>query len=560
MIPTRITERKIYEKWQPKLAKKFGTELERVSEKRMKALTNMCHTRKIFESAATLNNTVGRGPFSLGNNPQTGVNGFHDPDQKGSAETFQNLFGVFVEVAAFNIGMELLPLVPMTKSSGSIYIAEPVYADGRLESGTDKPLVIQVKQVAVGSPADLVVGTEYQVKETGGGGNNVIKLTFVGQHKVNGNFVFRVGDAESVGGYDTGTIAFALDTATNGAHIESPDNANRYDFDGQVDYVAGFTNFIAGFSGAGLNDTDNWFMNRGNGKAYGQAMSRNTGERTSYRSMGIRTWHRNFSAETVHVDIEYTTEQIQDMQMDHGMNALEFGESILQDQLNQHINEHILGRFMALGWQHHYDLFKKNGFNLNAFIATAASTGNAQTFLGQDNTSLTISGPTGVLPNAGAIAENLNSLQRRVITRLLYASGIVNQRSRRGRGDQAVMNTTFSTAVKDVRGFAAAPFPNDLNDAGLYLAGSLYGIKVYEDPLMDLLDERINVSRHGTDKDPGIKMCPYILAEKISTIAENTMAPKEALKSRYSLVDAGTYPQLNYITFTVQTSSGFAIV
>jgi len=31
---------------------------------------------------------------------------------------------------------------------------------------------------------------------------------------------------------------------------------------------------------------------------------------------------------------------------------LEFGESILQDQLNQHINEHILGRMFALGWGH----------------------------------------------------------------------------------------------------------------------------------------------------------------------------------------------------------------
>lgn len=560
MIPTRISERKIYEKWQPKLVKKFGEEnAKRISEARMKSLAKMCHTRKIFESAATLQNVVGRGPFSLGNNPNTGVTGFHDPAQKGSSEVFQNLFGVFVEVAAFNIGMELLPVLPMTKSSGSIYIAEPVYAGGRLESASDKPLVIQVKQVVgAGSPADLVVGTEYQVKETGGGGADIIKLTFVGQHRVNGNFVFRVGAATAP--YDADTIANALDTGTNGAHIEVPDNANRWEFDGGVDYVAGFTNLITGFSGAGLNDTDDWFMNRGDGTRYGQAMSRQVGERTTYRSMGIRTWHRNFSAETVHVDIEYTTEQIQDMQMDHGMNALEFGESILQDQLNQHINEHILGRFMALGWQHHYDLFKKNGFNLNAFIATAASTGNAQTFLGMDNTSLTIDGPTGVLPNAGAIAENLNSLQRRVITRLLYASGIINQRSRRGRGDQAVMNTTFSTAVKDVRGFQAAPFPNDLNDAGLYMAGSLYGIKIYEDPLMDLLDERINVSRHGTDKDPGIKMCPYILAEKISTIAEAPMAPKEALKSRYSLVDAGTYPQLNYITFTVQTSDGFAIV
>jgi hypothetical protein len=565
MNPIAISERKIYEKWSPKLEKKFGEAAKQISEAKMKTLAKMCHTRKIHESAATVNNVVGRGSFNLGNNPNTGNAGFYDPAQMGSGEVFQNLFGIFVEVAAFNIGMELVPVIPMTKSSGSVYIAEPVYAGGRLESSSDKPIVIQVKTVKNGTPTALVVGTVYTVRESFAvGTDKVIDLTYVGKHRINGNDIFKIGTTYTATGgtgvnYATKTVAEALDTVVNGAGIY--DSAvNFWGFDGGVDYVAGFTNFISGFSGAGINDTDDWSMNRGSGKHYGSPMSRQTGERSTYRSMGIRTWSRNFNADTVHVDLEYTTEQIQDMQMDHGMNAMEFGESILQDQLNQHINEHILGRMFALGWGHHYEMNAKNGFNLNAFIASAASTGSAQTFLDHTDTSRTVAGPAGVLPSTGAISENLNSLQRRVITRLLYASGIVNQRSRRGRGDQAVLNTTFSTAVKDVRGFQAAPFPNDINDAGLYLTGSLYGIKVYEDPLMELNDERINVSRHGNEKDPGLKMCPYILAEKISTIAEGTMAPKEALKSRYKLVEAGTYPQLNYLTFTVQTDAGYSIV
>lgn len=570
MYNQRLVEQKIHETWVPKLKKRLGVDAQgnmkngrRITESKLQNIAKMCHIRKVFETAV-LDGIQGRGSYNLGNNPNTGYPGFHANPVAGSGEVLQNLFGVFVEVAANNIGMELVPVIPMTKSSGSMYIAEPIYGGGRIDSTENRPLVIHIKQVQNASPTALTVGTTYTIKTANSGGEDIMTVIFVGQHRINGNFVFRVGtinDNSGSGGtnWQTQTFAQALNSAVTGAGIYNS-AVNFWSFTGSPDYVAGFTNFIAGYSGAGLNDTDDWFMNRGNGAKYGQAMNRQTGERTSYRSLGIRTQHKNFDARTVHVDIEYTTEQIQDMQQDHGMNALEFGESIMQDQLNQHINEEILGRFFAMGWDHHYQLFTANGFNLNAFIASAASTGNAQSFLGKDNVLKTISGPSGVLPSTGAISENLSSLQRRIITRLMYASGIINNRSRRGRGDIAVMNTTFATATRDVRGFQPAPFPNDLNDSGLAKIGSLYGINVYEDPLMTLSDERIAVGRKGTDKDPGIKMCPYILAEKISTIAENTMAPKEALKSRYALVDAGSVPELNYISFTVQSDSGYSIV
>jgi hypothetical protein len=75
-----------------------------------------------------------------------------------------------------------------------------------------------------------------------------------------------------------------------------------------------------------------------------------------------------------------------------------------------------------------------------------------------------------------------------------------------------------------------------------------------------LTDGRISVFRKGNEKDPGAKFCPFILAEKIDTIAELTMAPKSALKSRYSIVEAGSQPQLNYLTFEVQEANGYSVV
>ncbi len=575
----RLYEQKIVEKWGPKLDVKFKQlGLTNINEKRRSMIAQMAHartveeqkkSRRINEAApsyafANPNNVTGRGAFNLGNNPEDGSAGFYN-GPFGSAEVYNNLFDVFLEVAASCVLFDIVPTVPQAKSSGVIYIAEPIYAGGKLDNADNKPLTIQVKAIATGSPNALVVGTTYTVKTANSGGENVVDVTFVGKHRIKGNFVFRIGqqyDNTGGGGTDWTAVLVAdlFNTGDDGSGIYQS-GSDFFGFDETtVDYVEGFTNFIGGFSGAGANDTGDWFVGRGDGKKYNSPMTRKVGERTFYRPMGLRTWSKNFSADTIHVDIDYTTEQIQDMEQDHGMDAREFGNGILQDQLTQFINDHGLGRIFALGWSHHHQMNELTGFNMNAYIASSADTGTAYSFLGKDDTSLTIAGAPGVLPNTGAIAENLSSLQRRVISRMLFGSGVINNRSRRGKGDTSITNTTLMTSIKDIRGYEVSPFPNDINDGQAYNVGSIYGINLFEDPLMSLDDTRVALARKGNEKDPGIKFCPYILAEKISTIAEQTMAPKDALKSRYSMVEAGTNPELNYLTFTVESDAGYKLI
>ena len=70
---------------------------------------------------------------------------------------------------------------------------------------------------------------------------------------------------------------------------------------------------------------------------------------------------------------------------------------------------------------------------------------------------------------------------------------------------------------------------------------------------MALYDTRVLVGRKGGKEEPGVVFAPYIMAESVRLIAEHTAAPKVIVKSRYSLVDLGWYPELNYITFYVNT-------
>jgi hypothetical protein len=70
---------------------------------------------------------------------------------------------------------------------------------------------------------------------------------------------------------------------------------------------------------------------------------------------------------------------------------------------------------------------------------------------------------------------------------------------------------------------------------------------------MDYNDTRICIGRKGADEEPGLKFMPYLMAESIQTIAEGTMAPKIAVKSRYALVEAGFHPETQYLTIVCNT-------
>lgn len=546
------TKRKIFEKWIPKLKKRLTERGITVNEKRLQEIALMAHTRKIFESA-TLGNTPGRGAFSFGNNPTVA-----NDNSIGSAEMFQKLFGVFVDVSATTVALDLLPVIPMNKSSITMVVAEPVYAGGKRDSKSDRLMVFQVKTIAESAPDAFVVGKEYEVK-LGATSNTALKVEFLGKHLYNGNAIFKLKEVDAA--QKDKTVAEILDSATTNAGIYK-DATNYWKFDSKtVDYVNGFTNFVGGFTGAGYDDADKWGTGRNDGKTLYNPMDRETGETTPARSYSARMWNKNFNAKTFQADVNFTTEQIQDAKMDHDFDLLEFGETILQDALSQSINNHLLSYIFAAGWSHHKAVNELSGLNLNTFIGASSNTGHDQEYVGLDGQLKKIDGVSGILPATGAIAENMSTLQKRIVTRMFYASTIIKNRGRAGKGDKAVVNGTHATAIRDIRGFSLAPFQNNLSDdASLSALGDFYGISVYEDSLMDMMDGRIAVFNGGDEKRAGLKFCPYILGEKLTTTAEGTMQQKTLLKSRYCLAECGSHPEAQYMTMVVEADKGYSIV
>jgi hypothetical protein len=112
-----------------------------------------------------------------------------------------------------------------------------------------------------------------------------------------------------------------------------------------------------------------------------------------------------------------------------------------------------------------------------------------------------------------------------------------------------------ATALQSVAGFVANPMANTLSQAAgaIYPVGSVAGVNVYTDPRQVWGGEshEVVVGRKGDGNGPGLVFMPYLMAESVQTIAEGTMAPKVAVKSRFALVEAGFHPETQYATFNI---------
>jgi hypothetical protein len=229
------------------------------------------------------------------------------------------------------------------------------------------------------------------------------------------------------------------------------------------------------------------------------------------------------------ISISATVEQIQDLNRVWNFDVISMLENVAVNELAQSINKKIVDRVLALGKNH------------AAAIETVEGNSGSPNIC---NVDLTV-GSTGF--------ENISTLQRRVVTKILEMANLIYHRGRFGAGTYIVTNGRVASALADVAGYSFAPFNNDLpSTAGqLYPAGKVHGLTVYVDPNLKFSDNRILIGRKGADEEPGVKFLPYIMAESLQTIAEGTFSPKIGMKSRYAIAEAGWHPETQYITMQV---------
>jgi hypothetical protein len=565
-----INEQEIFDTWSPIIESKTGIN----DSSKTQWLAKYCHYHSLNESAGAYNSlgvVNGMGTVTPPTFPgaslatSTGTlspnQGFYSSTWQGSGDKFPSLLPLAIQVAAKTVGFDIVPVIPMSGPSGVLSYLDYVYAGGKLSPNANQvgntaaealavaPTLIKVPMGVTGSAYAMTVGTTYYIT---GPGSTVgsIDGVFVGYSRIDGYPIFRI--AAITGGDTVASIV------TAGSGVGTTLGAVNVGYaTGVASLVKALEDHIQGFSGAGFYDDQAYQGPFVDGTKSYNPMLRSVAESTYYNSMGLTTFTKFVEADTFQVAASVTTEQIQDLNKQFGIDVISMIENALVNEVSQAINKHILSRAFQLGWSNNYNFNSVEGQNLNLNLVLGGATGstNGLAYLGKEDTSLTMTMPAG--PSDGGY-ENLSTLQRRLFSRILAAANVVANRGRRGPANFIVTNANLASAMQDISQFTFAPFANTLtqNNGTLYPVGSLAGMTVYVDQNMRFADNRILVGRKGGDDEPGLKFMPYMMAESIQTISEGTMSPKIAVKSRYALVEAGFHPESLYFTFIVQTPVG----
>jgi len=567
-----INEQEIYDTWSPLIESKAGI----TDENKKGWLTKYCHYHSLNESAGAYNslgvvNGMGTvappafpgASFGGGSALSTGANaGFYNNTWQGSGDKFPSLLPLAIQVAAKTVGFDIVPVIPMSGPTGILSYLDYVYAGGKVgaaaaSSAADQlasaPSMIKFPVYQTASGAAGATGATAGTFTVGATASvsNTLNLTFVGLSRIDGFPIFQItalASGSNVASYFNGTPAQVV-TGAGGSGFYT---AN---YSGTAQLVKALEDHIQGYSGAGFNNDQAFQGPYVDGTKTYNPMLRGVAESTYYNSMGLSTFTKFVEAETFQVAASVTTEQIQDLNKQFGIDVISMIENALVNEVSQAINKHILSRAFALGWSNHVQFNSVENQNLNLNLIIGGGAGTTAAYVKKDDTTGSMAIPSG--PASGGY-ENLSTLQRRLFSRILAAANVVANRGRRGPANFIVTNAAVASALQDISQFTFAPFSNTLtqNNGTLYPVGSLAGMTVYVDQNMSYSDTRVCIGRKGGDDEPGIKFMPYMMAESIQTISEGTMSPKIAVKSRYALVEAGFLPETMYLTFYVNVPSG----
>jgi hypothetical protein len=486
-----INEAEIRETWAPIIESATGIN----DASKLSWMSQYCHNHKLYEDANIMRldptmNLTGMGATSF-------PSGFgSNPSAVGSGDKAPTLLPLAMQVAAQTIALDLVPVIPMAGPMGLLSYLDFIYEGGRLDNGV-APSYIKSNY------ANLTV-------DQAGTPNFGILFYAVGVSRIDGHTIYRV----------SGTLD-AGQTILTAAHAAQASGAAC-----SVEFVKALEDHIPDFSGNNTSDTT---LPSNPSYPAVNPYDRNSGERTPDRLMGLSLFSKAVSAETFQVAAAVTREQVQDLKQ-FGVDAVAQVEAVLVNELTQSINDLIISNLITLGTTN----------VTNAYAAGEIGSASAMDVQLYDVTKFT-----------GGKTEG--SEHRKILTGILAAANLIANRGRRGAGNFAVCGPQVATALQSVAGYVPNPFANTVSQAAgaIYPVGSIAGVQVYTNPKWKWSNYDVIVGRKGDGNGPGLVFMPYLMAESVQTIAEGTMAPKVAVKSRFALVEAGFHPETQYVKFKV---------
>lgn len=594
MYNMAINESQVVATWGQHIKESLGiTDESKLQWMSKYAYLHDLHDKKMIAESvdghAHLNPNMNIGGMGAINFPGAATNNTYDRSLAGSGDNVYSVLPLALQVAAQTIALDLVPVVPMQGPHGLLQYLDYVYEGGRLNNigGSEyttpnnknyaSPYMIKANITAMdgaGTDAGKFIFRPNSIYHFDGYESDY-ELTYIYPNRIDGKPLFRVIEKshygqKMIGGENASRPIYELfdNLMSDGSaktilvcdeYIDK-DNVKHTNFEititgyNGLENVRAFEDHVTSFSGEGFLKKTVTSNN---------PYTREMGEATPGRKIGLKSYTLDIKAMTLKVDSAITREQVQDLKQ-FGIDAVSQAEAALVNELTQGINKIILEKMFNLGALNAVQLQEVEGRNLISAWFTNGTPKDtdpqtANIWLGDKfdkDGELVGKYYAENIPytNVTGGGEVMGTIQRRIMTKIIAASNVIAVRGRRGAGTFAVCSGTIGTALQDCAGFMPYPLSNTISANGnsLYPIGALAGISIYVDPNMAFNDMRVVVGRKGKENEPGIVFCPYLMADKVETTSEFTMAPVISLQSRFACVEAGIYPQTQYYTFSIK--------
>lgn len=527
--------------------------------------------KSLFESVSTPGNVIGMGNVRNAMNATDVAGGMWNPGYKpGTGDIPSYVFGLQSHIALHCIGFDLIPTIAVDTPKPMITYVDTVYGGGALDNTEDLPSYIELEsplftRAWITNSNLLRAKTELVITDKN---NNALRVRFMLGSTITSSLtveVLAIGKTTTPpSGSTPGTYTWDNGTASVKEIVENVSTGNaatiEIDFGNTSITTATTESLFVNYASATRTNIGEAASN--NNSLGG--MSRAQHEKGPKHKLNVITLDKQLDMVGIEIEADTSNIQIKDMAA-MGVNVISYLYTGVQNQIVQTLDEIILDHLYKLGVKNAVGTYLSQGINHSLYISSPANTNfnfanskiEFKDPLGNDRKA-----EMGNIPNVlvSSSYENQITHNDRFYRRILIVSEFIEQQTRIAPADTIVLGGELASAVKAQSTFTVCPVPTTIaNQPGIQYYGTIYGtINVYKNPKIDFNDPRVLIFRRGDDKDPGAKFLAYDLAASRQIIAEQTMAEKIRVWSRFSIADVGFYPELNYYTMVAINDFKFA--
>lgn len=475
--------------------------------------------------------------------------------KSGTGDVPSFVFGLQSHIALHCVGFDLIPTIAVDTPKILISYVDTVYGGGTFDDEGNLPTFVELSSPVftkswIKAQALVRATTEVIIVAADG---KCLKVKFIVGSTVKAALTVEVME---VGSSTTAAdvITYVWDNSTTVKAVVDAVNAGASKV-----YVATPTDALVGtaITKIGVNYASATRTNiaeaASNNNSLG-GMSRAQQEKGPKHKLNVISMDKQLEVVGLEIEADTSNIQIKDMAA-MGINVIAHLYTGVQNQLVQSLDEVIQNHLYALGVEHALGAYESQGINYSLYIDNPTNTTLAMNtvdvkfdnMMGEDCRT-----KMGNLNNVlvSSSYENQMTHGERLYSRILLILEFVAQQNRIGAPDYIVASGTLASCLKKQATFAACPVSTTLSsNPELHYSGTIFEtVSVYKNPKISFEDPRILFGRRGNDTDPGAKFLAYDLAASRQIVAEDTMAEKIRVWSRFVIADIGFYPELGYYT------------